>query len=537
MLCANRAITQSSRWGDSRPVVGLPMKHLATTRSGRGEEPYSTARRTLLRTLAGVGALGAAGVPVGAAESGATVEFRRCRVAFVSNASAVSKLTVTCVDQDERTRVTIDRPAKLRPRQKGPLRVEYAPGKDRTQLHHTGPKGSIVYVELQHAGRKGWLNPTEECVPDGFSSTTVPDSQVAKLLAEDGQAGDLFGRSVDVDGGWAVVGAPMAGNDGAAYVFGRDTDGGWSQQAGLVPSVPVYTEWVGRSVAIEAETALVGAPGAGGRDSGSVHVFEHDGDGGWPEQAVLGTGDDGNQAFLGMSVAISGDTIVAGAPAASGSGAGFAFVRDSDGTWGAPTVLDSLAMDSGDAAGQAVGVSGDVAVVGAPDADAARGAAHVFVRDGGTWSAAGTLTAPDGTDGDRFGASVAVGEDVAAVGAPSPADTGEVHLFEQGESWNHARRLVPPDEDSKRFGAAVSLDGDVLFVGAPSDGREDSPDPVTHVYTSGADGTWEVHSTHRAGESGDAFGGSVGVGGGTAIVGAHQDDEAGADAGAAYVFE
>ena len=67
-------------------------------------------------------------------------------------------------------------------------------------------------------------------------------TQVAKLTAGDGAAGDNFGYSVSIDGDTMVVGAwfdddEKGSSSGSAYVFTRDTAGdltsGWTQVAKL----------------------------------------------------------------------------------------------------------------------------------------------------------------------------------------------------------------------------------------------------------------------------------------------------------------
>ncbi len=106
-------------------------------------------------------------------------------------------------------------------------------------------------------------------------------SQQAKLTAADGATGDFFGCSVAVDGDTAVIGAH--GDDdkgissGSAYVFVRAADGTWSQQAKLtaVDGAEYEFDDFGGSVAVSGSTAVIGAYGDSdkGDYSGSAYIF------------------------------------------------------------------------------------------------------------------------------------------------------------------------------------------------------------------------------------------------------------------------
>ncbi len=95
-----------------------------------------------------------------------------------------------------------------------------------------------------------------------WASVAADVSEVAKLLASDGAAFDQFGNSVAVDGDTAVVGAPThegAGNvSGSAYVFRYDgTD--WTEEARLTASDGGFNDQFGHAVALDGGTAVVGA--------------------------------------------------------------------------------------------------------------------------------------------------------------------------------------------------------------------------------------------------------------------------------------
>jgi hypothetical protein len=149
-----------------------------------------------------------------------------------------------------------------------------------------------------------------------------PDAwgQVKELLAFDGAGGDQFGHAVAIDGDTVIVGAPF-GDDagessGSAYVLGRDQGGtgNWGLIKKLTVSDAVSIDQFGFSVAIDGDTAAVGARGDDG-SAGSVHVFKRHqgGTNNWGEIAKLTADDGAIEDELGFAVGISGDMLVAGA--------------------------------------------------------------------------------------------------------------------------------------------------------------------------------------------------------------------------------
>lgn len=155
----------------------------------------------------------------------------------------------------------------------------------------------------------------------------------AKLLASDGEAGDYFGYSVGISGDAAVVGAYLEddGNDtGSAYVF-RFSDSNWIQQAKLVASDSQDRDYFGRSVAIDGNTAVIGAfgDGSGGGSAGSAYIFDFNGST-WAGQAKLLAPDGADYDMFGASVGISGDFALIGAflDDDKGDSSGSAYVFD-----------------------------------------------------------------------------------------------------------------------------------------------------------------------------------------------------------------
>ncbi len=311
-------------------------------------------------------------------------------------------------------------------------------------------------------------------------------NQQAKLTASDAAPNDFFGYSVAVAGDTAVVGAladdTAAGSSaGSAYVFVRSGTV-WSEQAKLTASDGAPDNWFGNFVAVAGDTAVVGAPLHNGF-TGAAYVFVRSGTV-WSQQAKLTASDAATGDELGWSVALAGDTAVLGAQfddttGGVNSGSAYVFVR-SGSVWAEQAKLTASDGAGDDSFGWSVAVAGDTAVAGAPlDATGAgtdAGSAYVFVRSGSVWSEQAKLTASDAAPGDRFGYAVAVADDTAVVGAeladtPAGANAGSAYLFvRSGSSWTEDTKLTASDgSPDDQFGFSVAVAGETAVVGARFD--------------------------------------------------------------------
>lgn len=212
-------------------------------------------------------------------------------------------------------------------------------------------------------------------------------TQTSKLTASDGNNNDQLGGSVAIAGGTVVAGAPFHAFTGAAYVFVRPPagwGGGGTQTSKLLPGPVVFAN-AGRAVAIDADTVVVGTPGASSA-RGEAYVFVKPG-AGWPSTirptAVLRASDGASGDQFGAATAIAGNTVVIGSPAdddnGTDSGSAYVFVKPSAG-WATMTETTKLRASDGaavDVFGSAVGINGDTIVAGAPN-NGGRGAAYVF---------------------------------------------------------------------------------------------------------------------------------------------------------------
>ncbi|HYL37362.1 MAG TPA: FG-GAP repeat protein [Bryobacteraceae bacterium] len=167
-----------------------------------------------------------------------------------------------------------------------------------------------------------------------------------------------------------------------------------------------------------------------------------------------------------------------------------------------------LASDgvSSDQLGTSLAVDGNTAVLGAPGQSIAKGGVQVFVRSGSTWTQQTTLTSSDGVPGDRFGSSVSVSGSTILVGAPGQAGQGAAYVFTQtGTSWSQQAKLTASDGNTgDAFGSSVSLSGGTGVVGAPGKAKREG---AVYVFTFAA-GVWNQQAEFMPNDaaSGDAFG-------------------------------
>lgn len=289
--------------------------------------------------------------------------------------------------------------------------------------------------------------------------------------------------------------------------------------------------------------------------------------------------DDGDG--FGVSVSVSGDTMVVGAYGESSAatmvdgnqadnsapvaGAAYVFVR-TGGSWVQQAYLKASNAEAGDGFGVSASISGDTIVIGAPGEDSSAigvngdqtsnaassaGAAYVFVRSGTSWSQQAYLKASNTDMRDFFGRSVSTAGDTIVVGARfedsattgvngdgtdnTATSAGAAYVFVRtGGSWSQQAYLKASNADPEDgFGTSVSVSGDTIVVGAydedsaatGANGNEASNSAersgAAYVFVR-AGGAWSQQAYLKASntDSEDLFGGAVSVSGDTIVVGA-----------------
>ena len=305
----------------------------------------------------------------------------------------------------------------------------------------------------------------------------VTYSQVAKLTAADAAMADYFGYSVAIDGNTIVVGAygdgsgAVTAGEGSVYVF-RTTNGvAYSQVAKFSATDTAYGDWFGYSVAIDGEKIVVGAPYKSSR-TGAAYVFRtSDGGATYGQVAKLKANDGRVRDLFGWSVAIAGGTVVIGAYDAGTAGAAYVY-RTTDGGATDVTKLTAGWGAYGDQFGRSVAIDGDTIVAGAPgDRGVGSNSGSVSVlqtTDGGaTYDVVAKLTAPDAASYDYFGMSVAIAGGTVVVGAPDHnGESGAVYVY-RGATYDQVAKLTASNgAPEDRFGTSVAVDGENVVVGA-----------------------------------------------------------------------
>jgi hypothetical protein len=372
--------------------------------------------------------------------------------------------------------------------------------------HSVSVSGDIAVVGAPHAA--AWSGRAYVFVRMGTNW-----SQQAILKASNGNADDQFGWAVAISGNTIVVGSQWedssatgvngnqsnneATNSGAAYVFVRSGTN-WSQQAYLKASntaggryeggLPITGDLFGSTVAISGDIIAVGAPyedskasGVNGNQNdnsvpyaGAAYVFVRTGTN-WSQQAYLKASNTRIYHVFGISVGVSGDTVVVGA----------------------------YGEDSG-----AIGVNGDQYDTNAPDS----GAAYVFVRSGSNWNQQAYLKASNTAAGAnaRFGEFLAISGDTIIIGARqeqssatgingnqtnrSIAHAGAAYVFVRSRTnWSQQAYVKASNTEADDwFGGSVALSGDTAVVGAIGE-------------ASGATGVNGNQNDNSAGDSGAAY--------------------------------
>jgi hypothetical protein len=314
-----------------------------------------------------------------------------------------------------------------------------------------------------------------------------------KITADDGQANDLFGFRVLVAGDTAFVSAPAPiYRPGSVYVF-KNVNGTWTQTQKLVatPDVTPPPNW---------------------------------------------------SDFFGWSLAFSGNTLLIGSPftfdTQGPTGAAFVFTN-SNGVWEQSEQLKASDAVATDYFGQAVGLAGNAAVVGAYNKNGGEGAAYVFANSGEAWSQTQELFASDGlpADGHQFGEALSFDGRGIVIGAPGPDyvstgvyPQGAAYVFRNtGAAFVQVQKLTATDGSAgDQFGFAIELSGRRMIVGSPAADIDANPNQGAAYLFSRTNGVWtqDQRITASDGVAYDQFGQSVALEGKRALVGewSHDDD-------------
>ncbi len=252
--------------------------------------------------------------------------------------------------------------------------------------------------------------------------------QIAKLLPSDGGANDLFGWSIAIADGLVAVGAQSdddnGSNSGSVYLFDAATG---VQIAKLLPNDGDVGDVFGYSVAIANGVVAVGAylDNDNGGSSGSAYLFNA---ATGVQIAKLLPSDGFSGDHFGFSIAIADGVVAVGARLddANGPNSGSAYLFDaSTGDQIAKLIADDGAAH--DHFGYSIAISNGVVAVGArldDDDDNGGDSGSAYLFDASTGVQITKLLPSDGTGADEFGYSIAIDNGVVAAGAHQDSDNG-----------------------------------------------------------------------------------------------------------------
>lgn len=347
------------------------------------------------------------------------------------------------------------------------------------------------------------------------------------------------GNSVAMDLDTAIVGAPGDSTaTGSAYVFTRALTGQWQQQAELTGDPAAIGDEFGISVAVAGDTALVGT---GVTDSPAAYVFVRNGSS-WAPQARLDVG----RGVMSVALSSSGDRAVVGVSGAVQPAveAAYVFERELGGKWEREAILrPDPGTPPRSGFGYSVSISGDTIAVGAEGENDGNGAVYVFERDpSGTWQRQARLAFVGNGNGPAlFGWSVGLTERTLMVGALGENGfRGAAYVFQQTAQglWSQQARLVSDDDPppgDQCFGYSVGLTLYGALVSQPCDGEHGGLTTRVYVFSRDRQGVWSQRLALSSPVAPDTanFGAALATNGMDVLIGSPSEEPQ----GAAYVLE
>lgn len=405
-------------------------------------------------------------------------------------------------------------------------------------------------------------------------------NEISKEVASDREMQAFYGEEVDIDGNYAIVGAPREDKDetggnllsdaGAAYILVKDASGNWSETQKLVPSDRIAYGYFGIGVALDGDYAAI-------LGNSSVYVFKRGLNNTWNQVQKI-SANPTTAVNFGRDIDISGNFIVASGryngPILAGTYPGAAYVFENiNNNW--TEVQRILPSDGDQPFGQSVSISGGTIAIGDPDGgnppftDVSQaltnpGVVYVYEYNNG-WPQYETqrIEASDGSGFDKFGFSIAIDAEEMIIstrydaedenGANALTYAGSAYIFrKENGSWVEKQKIVASDREMwDGFGHTVSISGNYLVVGAIQE--DDNVQGVQNIQNAGsayifekdATGVWsEMQKIVASDRQENAQFANVGISGYNIIVGAPGQMSGNTNppndlpyAGAAYLFE
>lgn len=367
-------------------------------------------------------------------------------------------------------------------------------------------------------------------------------------------SGGLFGFTVDLEGDYALIGAPtnsIGGEQrrGTVYCYYFDGDE-WLKSQELTSPDGKAGDNFGQNVLIHGSFAFIGAPFADNgenADDGSVYVYQRVNNQ-WTYFSKLVGGSSSNGDLFGIDIAASGNTLAIGASSDDigvNENQGSVYMFEWNGAaWIQTQKLYTLSGgNSEDYFGGRVHLQDSLLFVGNEYSPSYYGlcqnAVYVYAKNGATWTQQAKIVAPDPVDiYEAFGYSIWTAGQKLMVGAVfhnnpySNKDRGAVYEFERTDTlsytWNYVQKLSPTDSYvndiyGDYFGNYLSGDGDIMLASSHYEDVNGSINQGAVYRYKLSNGSWAIQSpvlTKTGFVTDDRFGYATATSGGWVIVSA-----------------
>ncbi|PCI10293.1 hypothetical protein COB72_03710 [bacterium] len=364
--------------------------------------------------------------------------------------------------------------------------------------------------------------------------------QLQKLLPDHGHADAFFGASIALDNGIVVSGSRWDNfygpRNGAAYVFEVETG---IQINDLYPNDRPVDDLLGHAVAIENNIVAVGAidDDDSATDSGSVYLFDRT-TGNMLHKLLPADGQADD--FFGWALDIDNGIVVVGSRGDddNGTNSGSVYLFDAD----TGTQLHKLSPSDGAFLGffgWSVAIENNIVAVGSfGDDDNGFFAGAVYLFDTISGAQIMKLLPNDGAPNASFGQAVDINNGIVAVGAwgdnENGSGSGAAYLFDAATGTQLAKLLPDDASPDDQFGNSISLSNGLVAVGSWLD--DDFGIDSGAVYLFDTAGIQLAKILPDDGSTEDLFGASVSIDDNLLVVGAYQDDDSAFETGSAYAF-
>ena len=343
----------------------------------------------------------------------------------------------------------------------------------------------------------------------------------------------------------------------------------WQEIIAIASSDGVENDDFAYCVSISGDYAIVGAHNEdhdiNGENyllnAGSAYIFHYTGTS-WQEIQKIVASDRGQEDNFGKAVSISGNYIVVGAfrededingeNTLTSAGSAYIFFNN-EGVWEETQKITASDREAANYFGRNVSMCENYIIIGAYENTtdtsgenpvSKAGASYIFYNNEGTWQEMQKIVASDRAFEDRFGASVAISDNYAVVGAyyedddetgnNTLNDAGSAYIFyNNAGTWQEIQKIVASDRASQDyFSCSVAIYGDYIMVGAwyededESGGNTMANSGSAYVFYNN-EGVWEETQKLVASDRNiqDVFGLSISISGDYAIINSYNDDE------------